>query len=257
MIPIRDDIDSQRFPMVNYTMMALCALMFSVQLWSGAGNRTIVERMGMVPARISALPGEPILVPAQIAVETPLGIQIVEGVRPLEPALLPEWMTLLTSIFLHGGWLHFLGNMWFLYVFGISVEDRLGHATFAALYLGTGLVAGLAHFVVSFDSVAPTIGASGSIAGIMGAYMWMFPRAKVLTLIPLILLWPVVVLPAPLFLGIWFAIQFWSGTLAIQDGAGAGVAWWAHIGGFMAGLACAAALGRGTPKLPPAADQAA
>jgi membrane associated rhomboid family serine protease len=257
-IPIRDDIAQERAPIVCYMMMALCSIMFALQLWSGQGNGYVVERMGMVPSRISALPGEPVLVPSRVAVETPFGTRIVDGVRPLEPAAVPEWLTLLTCVFLHGGWLHFLGNMWFLYVFGSSVEARLGHATFAALYLGTGIVAGLAHFVVNFDSTAPTIGASGAIAGVMGAYLWMFPRAKVLTVIPLVFLWPAFVLPAPMFLTLWFVLQFWNGTVSVNSSQAAGVAWWAHIGGFIAGLACAAALGGtlGVAESHPGAEEA-
>lgn len=243
MIPIRDNVARTSVPIVGYLMMTLCTAMFGLQLWSGTSNGYLVERMGMVPARISALPDEPVLIAGKIAVITPFGMEIADGLRPLEPAALPEWFTLVTCVFLHGGWLHFLGNMWFLAVFGRSVEGRLGHATFAALYVGTGIVAGLAHFVVNFDSVSPTIGASGAIAGVMGAYLWMFPRSKVLTVIPLFFLWPLVVFPAPLFLTIWFVMQFWNGTLSVTSGEAASVAWWAHIGGFLAGLACAAALG--------------
>ena len=243
MIPIKDDVVCKRTPFVNYLFMALCTAMFALQVSTGAGNSYVVERMGMVPARIAAEPGEPVLVPTQVAVQTRLGIEVVEALRPLEPAAVPEWLTLLTCVFLHGGWLHFLGNMWFLWIFGDNVEDRLGHATFAALYLGTGIVAGLAHLVVNFASPIPTIGASGAIAGVMGAYLWMFPRAQVLTVVPLLFFWPLLILPAPIFLGIWFLMQFWSGALSVTSEAAAGVAWWAHIGGFVAGLACAAALG--------------
>ena len=249
MIPLKDDLNCQRVPLVNYTLITLCSVMFALQLWTGTGNDYLVERLGMVPARISATPEEPVLVPARMVVETPFGPQLVNGVRAIESAAVPEWLTLVTCIFLHGGWLHFLGNMWFLLIFGNKVEDRLGHATYAALYVGTGIVAGLSHLVVNFDSIAPTIGASGAIAGVMGAYLWMFPRARVMTLIPLIFLWPVVVLPAPLFLSIWFVLQFWSGAFSITSPEVAGVAWWAHIGGFMAGLACGAALGHEQPKV--------
>jgi len=247
MIPLRDDVPCKRRPIVNYIMIGTCSLVFALQVWTGAGNSYMVERLGMVPARIASLPDEPVLIPTRVAVATPFGVQVMDGVRALEPAAVPEWLTLLTCVFLHGGWLHFLGNMWFLFIFGDNVEDRLGHATFAALYLGTGIIAGLAHLVVNFDSTAPTIGASGAIAGVMGAYLWMFPRARVLTVIPLLFFWPIVVIPAPLFLIFWFGMQFWSGTLSVTSQDAAGVAWWAHIGGFLAGLACAAALGRTPP----------
>jgi membrane associated rhomboid family serine protease len=250
MIPIKDDVVCKRTPFVNYLFMILCTAVFALQVSTGAGNSHVVERMGMVPARIAAEPGEEILVPTRVAIQTPFGIRVVEAERPLVPAAVPEWLTLVTCIFLHGGWLHFLGNMWFLWIFGDNVEDRLGHATFAVLYLGTGVVAGLAHMVFNFSSPIPTIGASGAIAGVMGAYLWMFPRAQVLTIIPLLFFWPLLILPAPIFLGIWFIMQFWSGALAVTSEATAGVAWWAHIGGFVAGLACAAALG----VEPPAAE---
>ncbi len=247
MIPLKDDVPCKRKPIVNYIMIGICSLVFALQVGTGAGNSYIVERMGMVPARIASLPDEPVLVPSRVVVGTPFGVQVVDGVRALESAAVPEWFTLVTCVFLHGGWLHFLGNMWFLFIFGDNVEDRLGHATFAALYLGTGIIAGLAHLVVNFDSTMPTIGASGAIAGVMGAYLWMFPRARVLTVIPLLFFWPIVVIPAPLFLIFWFGMQFWSGTLSVNSQDAAGVAWWAHIGGFLAGLACAAALGRTPP----------
>lgn len=243
MIPLLDDVGTERTPIVNYAMIGLCSLMFFLQVTAGDKNADIVEKMGLVPARLTAPEGEPVLVAEPMLVETPLGQHIVEGYRPIEKAVVPEWLTLVTCIFLHGGWLHFLGNMWFLWIFGDNVEDRLGHVAYAALYLGTGVVAGLCHLVINFESAAPTIGASGAIAGVMGAYLYMYPRARVLTLVPLLFFWPVVELPAPLFLGVWFTLQFWSGTMASNSGA-EGVAWWAHIGGFLAGLACAAALGR-------------
>ncbi len=242
MIPLRDDVSPKRFPLVNYAIVGLCSLMFVLQLTSGPQNADIVEKMGLVPARLTAPEDEQVMVADQIVVETPLGLQIIDGFRPIEPAVVPEWLTLVTCIFLHGGWLHFLGNMWFLWVFGKSVEDRLGHIAFAVLVLGTGVIAGMCHLIVYFDSNIPTIGASGAIAGVMGAYLTLFPRSRVITIIPLLFLWPILELPAPLFLGIWFVLQFWSGTLAIAQDA-AGVAWWAHIGGFLAGLACAVALG--------------
>ncbi len=248
MIPLHDDVRSQRTPLVNYCMIGLCTLMFALQLSAGPGNGSIVEKMGMVPARLTAPEGEQVLVPDQMVVETPLGLQMIEGYRPLDAAVVPEWLTLITCVFLHGGWLHFLGNMWFLWVFGDNVEGRLGHVAYAALYLGTGIIAGLCHLIVNFDSPAPTIGASGAIAGVMGAYLYMFPRSRVMTIIPMLFLWPVIELPAPVFLGIWFLLQFWNGASGVVGQEAAGVAWWAHIGGFMAGLACAAAVGR--PRQP-------
>lgn len=242
MIPISDSLQTRRTPVINYLLIAVCAGMFIAQILSGPNQGLMVEQLGMVPARLTVPEGEVVAVPEQTIIPTIFGYQEIERLRPLEPAPFPEWLTLFTCIFLHGSWLHFLGNMWFLYIFGDNVEDRLGHAAYSVLYLGCGLISGMAHMVVNFDSVIPTIGASGAIAGVMGAYMLLFPRAQVLTVIPLIFLWPVVVLPAPLFLGVWFALQFFNGAFAISDTQAGGVAWWAHIGGFVAGAAIAAGL---------------
>src|SRR5262249_34301990 len=149
-----------------------------------------------------------------------------------EPAISP-WWTLLTCMFLHGGWLHIIGNMWFLYIFGDNVEDRLGHFGYALFYLGSGVFASLTHLLTNASSTVPTLGASGAIAGVMGAYMVLYPHARVLTLIPIFYFIQILLLPAPLFLGIWFLIQAFQGTFAITSAKeGAGVAWWAHIGGF-------------------------
>ena len=131
--------------------------------------------------------------------------------------------------------------MWFLYIFGDNVEDRLGHVGFALLYLGTGIFAGLAHYFSGPDSPIPTIGASGAIAGVMGAYACFYPHARVQAILPLFVIIQIFVLPAPLFLGIWFAMQTFSG---LTGGASAGVAWWAHIGGFVAGAVVALIAGR-------------
>ncbi|MCA9194307.1 MAG: rhomboid family intramembrane serine protease [Planctomycetales bacterium] len=253
MIPLYDDVPCGTKPYINFVLISLSSLMFALQLWANSGNEHVVERLGMVPARFATEEGEQILIPAKVLVQTPFGIRQLETVRALEPAIVPEWATLLTCVFLHGGWLHFLGNMWFLWIFGDNVEDRIGHVAYLVLYLGTGVVASMSHLIVNFDSVMPTIGASGAIAGVMGAYFWLYPRAKVLTMIPLVIFWPVVVLPAQLFLAIWFLMQFWSGTFAVTQGDVSGVAWWAHIGGFMAGLSCGAALGH-TNSVPESTD---
>ena len=143
----------------------------------------------------------------------------------------------LTSMFLHGGWLHLIGNMWFLWVFGDNVEDRLGHISYLFFYLFCGFGAGLAHVMMNLGSSAPTVGASGAISGILGAYLVLYPGAKVLTLVPLIFIWFTVDLPAFVILGYWFAIQFLSGIGSVGAKAGGGVAYWAHIGGFVLGVA--------------------
>jgi membrane associated rhomboid family serine protease len=142
--------------------------------------------------------------------------------------------TLITSMFLHGSWMHLIGNMWFLWVFGNNIEDSMGHLRFIVFYLLTGLLASAAHIAASFSSGVPMVGASGAISGIMGAYLILYPRVRVLTLIFLFYFARIVALPAVALLGLWFVFQLLQGSLV---GAGAGVAFWAHIGGFVAGVA--------------------
>jgi membrane associated rhomboid family serine protease len=146
--------------------------------------------------------------------------------------------SLLTSMFLHGGWLHLLGNMLFLWVFGRNVEDLIGGIQFLIFYLVSGLVAGIVHVILNASSPLPTIGASGAIAGVMGAYLIKFPRARVITLIPIFIFITTMEIPAALLLIYWFAIQFLSGvgSLAENSYTGGGTAWFAHIGGFLAGM---------------------
>ncbi len=241
MFPVRDNIPSRSVPVVTYTIIGLCTAAFILQLLSGPRGELLLERYAMVPMRI-AKPEEPILIPAVEIVQTPFGLRKAEVVRELLPAAVPEWATLITSMFLHGGWLHFLGNMWFLYIFGDNVEDRFGKPLYALMYLFSGLIAGMAHIITNFDSVVPTIGASGAIAGVMGAYLVLYPHARVLTVIPMLIFFPVFVIPAPVFLGIWFVMQLANGALMSMESEAGGVAWWAHIGGFAAGAAIALGL---------------
>ncbi|TWT87841.1 rhomboid family intramembrane serine protease [Neorhodopirellula pilleata] len=181
---------------------------------------------------------------SQAAVRTAQGIEVVNVRQELGPSAVPPWMTLVTCMFLHGGWMHFLGNMWFLYIFGDNVEDRLGHFGYVLLYLGTGVMAGLAHYISQTDSPVPTLGASGAIAGVMGAYAFLYPHARVLAVLPLFVIFTTFVVPAPVFLGLWFAIQVFSGIGSLGAGVGGGVAWWAHAGGFAAGIIAAVIIGR-------------
>ncbi len=148
-----------------------------------------------------------------------------------------HYLSFLTSMFIHGGWLHILGNMWFLRLFGSRVEDSLGHIRFLIFYLLSGIAAGAIYFTVDIHSTIPEFGASGAIAGVMGAYMVMFPKARIVTLIPIFFLPLFVELSAIFFVGYWFILQLLSGTLSLtSQGSGGGVAWWAHIGGFIAGI---------------------
>jgi membrane associated rhomboid family serine protease len=193
---------------------------FLFELSQGPALNRLVLALGVVPVRYT----------------TPHGLHNVA----LPGAIIP----LFTSMFLHGGWLHLLGNMLFLFVFGRSIEDRFGHGRFLLIYFLGGLGGGLLHILLNPASRVPTIGASGAIAGILGAYFVAFPSARITTLIPLFFFFWTVELPALLLLGYWFLIQFLTGfeMLAIQSATGGGVAWWGHVGGFLIGLLLALVL---------------
>lgn len=147
--------------------------------------------------------------------------------------------TLVTSMFLHGGWLHLIGNMWFLWIYGDNVEDLLGHGRFLLFYLLCGVAAGVAHVALNLDSRVPTVGASGAIAGVMGAYLVKFPRSRIVTLVPIFFFLTTIEIPASLILVYWFVVQFFSGfgSIGYSNMSQGGVAWFAHVGGFLAGAA--------------------
>jgi len=184
---------------------------------------TFINDYGLVPARFT-------------------GAAFIEG---------PRYAGLVTAMFLHGGWLHFLGNMWFLWIFGDNIEDHLGHGRFLVFYLASGILAGLAQVIASPSSPVPMIGASGAIAGVMGAYLVLYPRARVLTLIPIFFFISLYEIPAIFFLGIWFLIQVWSGTASSAMGSTGGVAFWAHTGGFIAGILVLGLMGGWRRPTPP------
>jgi len=209
MIPIRDTIRSKNYPVVNTAIIALNVLFFIVELAHGEELNRFIYTYGLVPAKYT--------VPAISAYFT-LGQQII---------------SLVSFMFLHGGFFHLLGNMWSLYIFGDNVEDRLGPLRYLLFYLLCGLASGISHLLINYHSKIPTIGASGAIAGVMGAYMILYPKAKILTLIPMFFFFPLVEIPAVFFLGIWFIFQFLSAASTAGHG---GVAWWAHIGGFIFGI---------------------
>ncbi len=210
MIPIRDTHPTRNRPVVNNLLIAANAVVFLIQLSQGADGRIFVYLYGLVPARYS--------VP-----------QIAEYFSAWQ-----QIFSFLSFMFLHGGFLHLLGNMWFLYIFGDNVEDRLGPVRYLAFYLLCGLASGVSHLLLNFQSNVPTIGASGAIAGVMGAYFLLHPKARILTLIPILFIPYFVEIPAFVFLGIWFLFQFLNA--AGSGGAAGGVAWWAHIGGFVFGM---------------------
>jgi membrane associated rhomboid family serine protease len=218
MFPIQDTVQARNVPLATWGLILLNGLVFLYELSLPTEYLELfIAMLGMAPARL--------------------------GTYPL------SWGTLLTCMFLHGGWMHFIGNMWTLYIFGDNVEDRLGSITYLLFYFTCGLAAGVAQFLVDPTSPVPTIGASGAIAGVTGAYFVFFPTARVITLIPVFFFPFIVELPAVVFLGFWFLSQIFNGTLALvsADTYG-GVAWWAHIGGFVAGMALGPFLQMMQPK---------
>lgn len=242
MFPLHDNIPPRSTPWVTYCLIAACSAAFLVQMAAGPKGNELVERWGMVPARLlqdGTRDGELMTVEAQI-VETRQGYRQVTRERPLLPAAMGDWLTLLSCMFLHGGLMHFAGNMWFLHIFGDNVEDRFGKIPYLLMYLGSGVAAGVAHLVTNAHSTIPTIGASGAIAGVMGAYILLYPKAVVQTVLPLPIIFTTFAVPAPVFLGIWFVLQIVQGY-STSD-VGSGVAWWAHVGGFLAGAVAAMGL---------------
>lgn len=203
MIPLRDDIRSGRRPFVTYALIGGCAAVFALQFFTEVQDPraadALIRRFGMVPAEALSHP-----------------------------------LTFVTSMFLHGGILHVLGNMLYLWIFGDNVEDALGPLFYPLAYIGTGIAGGLLHFLAAPGSTIPTIGASGAISGVMGAYFILYPRAKVLTVIPIFFFIRLLYLPAWLLLGFWIVFQLLNGFSA--GAAGSGVAYLAHIGGFGAGI---------------------
>jgi rhomboid family protein len=228
MFPLWDDVPAQRVPFVNYAIIVSCVLAFAVQLQSHRGGEQVAREFGMIPLRVV----DPSVKLAVLEGRDESGRRIREEISldsPISPLA-----TLFTCMFLHGSLMHILGNMWFLFIFGDNVEDRFGHLGYLLMYLLSGLAAGVMHILADPHSVIPTIGASGAIAGVMGAYLLLYPHARVMALIPLGPFLRVMPVPAYFFLVFWFAIQIVSG-LQTSTAMG-GVAWWAHVGGFVAGV---------------------
>jgi membrane associated rhomboid family serine protease len=215
---------------VNWALIALCAWAFFQELSAGERLEEVLRVYGLVPARTLGL---------------------ADRLGPFAPQL---YVPFFASMFLHGGWAHFLGNMLYLWIFGDNVEDRMGHAGYLCFYLAGGFVGGLAHVAANPGSVVPTIGASGAIAAVMGAYFLLYPRSRVMTLVVLLLWVEVVPIPAVLYLLVWFAMQLASGALSLgaSSAAQGGVAWWAHAGGFAFGFLVVSVLRlRRSRSLPP------
>jgi len=211
MIPLRDENPSTTTPVVTRLLILLNVAAFVYELTLGPDLKDFVYEWGLVPVRVTLA----------------LGYH-----EPAAGAII----SIFTSMFLHGGFAHIIGNMWYLWIFGDNVEDRFGHFGFLLFYLAAGVVAATAHWATNMQSQLPTVGASGAIAGVLGAYLVAYPRARVITLVPLFPFFQVVALPAMVVLGLWFVLQFFSGALTLGTSAvTGGVAFWAHVGGFAFG----------------------
>ena len=215
MIPLRDTTPSHSFPAITVLLIAINVLAFLYELSLGRALDVFIMQYGAVPLRF-ILAGQ------------------MEQVSTFE-----RFLPLFTSMFLHGGWLHLGGNMLYLWIFGDNIEERLGRIRFLLFYLACGLAAALTQIYINPTSKIPMVGASGAVAGVLGGYLLLFPHAHVLALIPILFFFQVVELPAVLFLGFWFLMQFLNGAVSITAAnyATGGVAWWAHIGGFVSGMA--------------------
>ena len=205
---------------MNYFIIGLNVIAFLFELSIGSNNpralNAFIDEFGVVPSYFThALEGN------------------------AHASLAAGLLSILTSMFLHGSWLHIIGNMWALYIFGDNIEDRLGHGTYLAFYLICGFAASFTHILLNLGSNVPSVGASGAIAGVMGAYFVLYPRSRVLTIVPLIVFFTFWWLPAWIVLGYWFVVQFFSGaatSIAYTNQSTGGVAFWAHVGGFVAGI---------------------
>lgn len=213
MIPLKNLRARARFPGMTLALIIANFLTFIYQLTlDPRALQFFITTYALIPVRVQlALAGSQ--------------FTLAQGLAPF-----------FTSMFLHAGWLHILGNMWFLWLFGGNVEDRLGHVPYLGFYLLCGLGAGIAQTLFSLGSTVPSLGASGAIAGVLGAYVIFFPSSRILTLVTLFFWWFFARLPAVLFIGLWFLVQFLSGVSSLGSAASGGVAWWAHVGGFLLGM---------------------
>lgn len=222
MIPIGDSPRTRHFPLLNWVLIIANVLVFVVELGLGPGElEAFISRWAAVPRDVNELLARPWSANPQVL------------------------LTLVSSQFLHGGWLHLISNMLFLWIFGDNIEDVLGTLRYLVLYLASGVAAVLVQSLASGNSTIPLLGASGAIAGVLGAYMILFPGARVSTLVPIFLFFTVIELPAVVLILVWFALQLLSAWAGLQGAAQSGVAWWAHVGGFVAGLVFLFLLGGG------------
>ncbi len=237
MFPLKDDIPTRRFPVLTVAIIAINVVMFFAFQGAYFGsdaefNERVVE-YGAIPYEVTHPGDECGVAGGQLACEGQPG---VTGEAPDQPS---TWLTILTSMFMHGGLLHLAGNMLFLWVFGNNIEDSMGKARFVAFYLGGGVAALAAQTLFQPDAAIPTIGASGAVAAVLGGYALLYPRARVVTLVFIVIFFTILQLPALLVLGLWFALQAFYGLSEVVQpvgGGGGGVAYFAHIGGFVFGL---------------------
>ncbi|MBI4302437.1 MAG: rhomboid family intramembrane serine protease [Chloroflexi bacterium] len=223
MIPISDELRRRHFPIINLTLILITTIVFIYELTlSGNQLQRLIMSLGAIPE------------------------EIVAGRDIPPPGPHPLWLTLITSMFLHGGWFHFGGNMLYLWVFGDNVEDALGKIKYLFLYLASGIIAGGAQILSNPNSTMPSIGASGAIAGVLGAYLLLYPRARVETLVAFGFFITLIPVPAILLIGLWAVMQFFNGIASLGIGVAqtSGVAYWAHVGGFVAGLVLVSVLRR-------------
>lgn len=206
MFPLYDTVRSRRFPIINWMLVLLNGLVFYYELTMGEADlhRFILD-WGLVPAQLALDSAE-------------------------------SWLRILSSMFLHGGWFHIISNMWILIIFGDNIEDRMGSGRYLIFYLLSGTAAALMQAFLYPASNIPMVGASGAIAGVLGAYLVLYPRARIASLVPILFIFTIIELPALVFLGFWFISQLFQGWLALGGADMSGVAWWAHIGGFVFGL---------------------
>lgn len=210
MIPLRDENPTKTFPFITITIIAINALVFWYELSMGSQLDTVISKFAVIPYNITHNPADP-----------------------------KVFFTLITSLFFHGGIAHILGNMLYLWIFGNNIEDRLGHIKFIIFYLACGIVASFGQIITKPYATLPMIGASGAISGVLGAYILMYPRAKILVLIPFFYIWRIVKIEAVWFLGFWILLQFILGTssyVLMDASEKGGVAWFAHIFGFFSGI---------------------
>ena len=206
MFPLYDTARSRKFPFINLILIAANILAYLYELQMGPeALQNFIFTWGLVPARLMGDPTH-------------------------------TWNTIYSSMFLHGGWFHIINNMWVLFIFGDNVEARMGKIRYLIFYLLGGTAAGLLQTYILPTSQVPMIGASGAVAGVLGAYLVLFPRSRVASLVPIFFIFTIIEIPAFIYLLFWFLSQLYSGLFSIQGGAGSGIAWWAHIGGFVFGL---------------------